>query len=268
MKIHAISDLHIDFAPYRPMDPLPLAIDADVVVLAGDLSNGLSGARWAKRAFANKPVIYVAGNHEPYDGCLTATIAAIRAETAGSNVHFLENDSVVIDGVRFLGATLWSDFEIEGSSYREEAMFNARRGMNDFRVIEGADGKVFSPYEAAEIHRKTIEWLKFMLDQPFEGETVIVTHHGCSPKSIHPRWAKSLLNGAFTSDLDHLLGRSALWIHGHTHDSFDYVRHGTRVIVNPRGYCRSNFNQTRPAGTPLIEKCENPAFNPNLVVEI
>jgi calcineurin-like phosphoesterase family protein len=157
---------------------------------------------------------------------------------------------------------------VEGSNWREEAMFNARRGMNDFRVIQGANGKVFSPYEAAEIHRKTVEWLKFMLEQPFDGETVIVTHHGCSPKSIHPRWAKSLLNGAFTSDLEHLLGRAALWIHGHTHDSFDYVRHGTRVIVNPRGYCRSNFNQTRPVGTPLIEKCENAAFNPKLIVEI
>jgi predicted phosphodiesterase len=268
MKIHPISDLHIDFAPYRPMDPMPLAIDADVVVLAGDLCNGLSGVQWAKKAFANKPVVYVAGNHESYDSVLSDNIAAIRAETAGTNVHFLENSAVVIDGVRFLGATLWSDFEVEGSSWREQAMLAARRGMNDFRVIQGANGKVFSPYEAAEIHRQTVAWLQFMLNQPFDGETVIVTHHGCSPKSIHPRWSKSLLNGAFTSNLEHLLGRSALWIHGHTHDSFDYTRHGTRVIVNPRGYCRSNFNHTKPVGTPLIETCENPAFNPKLVVEI
>jgi predicted phosphodiesterase len=268
MKIHILSDLHLDFAPFRPEDPLPLAIDADVVVLAGDLCNGPQGVRWAKNAFADKTVIYVAGNHEYYGSVMADLAQEIRMETAGSNVHFLDNEEFIVGNVRFLGATLWTDFDIEGEAWREAAMGYAKRNMSDFSAIESESKQRLTPEQSRALHLNSLAWLKLKLSEPFDGETVIVTHHGCSPRSIHPRWKGQMLNGAFTSNLNHMLGRCKLWIHGHTHDSFDYDAYGTRVIVNPRGYCRSNFNQTRALGAPLVEKCENACFDPNLVVEI
>lgn len=268
MKIHILSDLHLDFAPFRPEDALPLAIDADVVVLAGDLCNGPQGARWAKKAFADKPVIYVAGNHEYYGSVMSEVAQKIRMETAGSNVHFLDNEEFIVGNVRFLGATLWTDFDIEGEAWREAAMGYAKNNMSDFQVIQSKHKQALTPEQSRALHVKSLAWLKFKLAEPFNGETVVVTHHGCSKRSIHARWMGQMLNGAFTSNLDDTLGRCKLWVHGHTHDSFDYDVEGTRVIVNPRGYCRSNFNQTRALGAPLVEKCENAYFNPNLVVEI
>jgi predicted phosphodiesterase len=268
MKLHLLSDLHLDFAPFRPQDKLPLAIDADVVVLAGDLCNGTQGVRWAKEAFADKPVIYVCGNHEHYGSVIGETLETIREETAGSNVHFLNNDEIIIGGVRFLGTTLWTDFEVEGEAWRYIAMRHAKKNMSDFRVIRSAKGHIFTPLQSCELHREALAWLKLKLAEPFEGETVVVTHHGCSRRSIAARWKGEMLNAAFTSNLDDILGRCALWVHGHTHHNFDYNVEGTRVIVNPRGYCKSNFHETRLLGAPVVEKCENPDFDPFLVVEI
>jgi len=268
MKLHILSDLHLDFAPFRPLDPLPLKVDADVVVLAGDLSNGPDGVRWARKAFADKPVVYVAGNHEFYGRVMDDVKREIREATAGSNVHFLDNEVVIIGNVRFLGATLWTDFELDGPVWRPMALQHAAKAMNDFKVIRLAEDRIFRPLDSVELHKKSLAWLKMKLAEPFAGETVVVTHHGCSPRSVHARWKGQLLNGAFNSDLRDLLGRCVLWVHGHTHDNFDYLEDDTRVIVNPRGYCRSNFHDTKPLGTPLIEKCENANFNPHLVVEI
>jgi predicted phosphodiesterase len=268
MKIHILSDLHLDFAPFRPLDPLPLAIDADVVVLAGDLCNSARGARWAKAAFGDKPVIYVAGNHEYYGGIMADVAQQIRNETANSNVHFLNNEEFIVGNVRFLGATLWTDFDLDGEAWRDIAMGYAKNNMSDFKVIQSKRKSPLTPEQSRALHIKSLEWLKFKLAEPFDGETVVVTHHGCSKLSVHARWKGQMLNGAFTSNLDDMLGRCKLWIHGHTHDNFDYEVEGTRVIVNPRGYCRSNFHETRAPGAPLVEKCENPSFNPFLVVEI
>jgi predicted phosphodiesterase len=268
MKLHILSDLHLDFAPYQPEKPYPLDIDADVVILAGDLCNGPQGSAWAKKAFAGKPVIYVAGNHEYYGSVMEDVVLQIRMETAGSNVHFLDNNEVVIDGVRFLGSTLWTDFEIEGEVWREPAIQQAKRGMNDFKIIRASKNELFTPEHSIALHKKALAWLKFKLAEPFDGPTVVVSHHGCSRQSIHAKWHRQVLNAAFSSDLEDVLGRCELWVHGHTHDSFDYEVAGTRVVVNPRGYCRSNFHETRLLGVPFEEKCENPGFNPYLVVEI
>lgn len=268
MKLHILSDLHLEFAPFRPMDDWPLHVDCDVVVLAGDICPGVRGVQWAQQAFSDKPVIYVPGNHEAYGTVLSENLKALRAEAAGSNVHVLNNEECIIDGVRFLGATLWTDFEVEGETWRDIALVRAKTAIHDFIAIYSAEGAPFTPYQSKELHVESLVWLKMKLAEPFPGETVVVTHHGCSRQSIHRRWSRSLLNCAFTSDLEYLLGRCKLWVHGHTHDSFDYEVDGSRVLVNPRGYCKSNFHETRALDTPLIEKCENANFNPYLVVEI
>ncbi len=253
MKLHILSDLHLSTGPVEPPPT-----DADVVVLAGDLARPAAALAWATR-FA-KPVLYVPGNHEFYGGSLDGTVAELRRLARGTNVHVLDNDELVLDGVRFLGSTLWSDFRLDDTAERRAvAIDTAQRLVRDFsriRLAEGADA-LFSPAESTLRFDRNAAWLDARLHAPFTGPTVVVTHHAPSPRSIDPRFVGSPLNAAFVSDAEHLIDgrRAALWIHGHLHDSFDYVVNGTRVLCNPRGYWVNGAN-------------ENRRFDPGLVVEV
>ena len=236
MKLHVLNDLHIEFEDFAPP-----ATDADVVVLAGDIGVGLGGQRWAETRFPDKPVIYVPGNHEFYHHDI-ALMDALKAE-APDNVYVLNDDQVIIDGVRFLGSTLWTDFALFGEADRFFAMQTARQGMTDFSIISN-DGRRFTPEDAIRLHTASREWLATMLAEPFDGTTVVVTHHAPSSRSVHPRYAHDLLTPAFASNLENLMDgdRAALWIHGHMHESFDYEVYGTRVVCNPRGYAPAALN--------------------------
>jgi predicted MPP superfamily phosphohydrolase len=150
-----LSDLHLEFADLRQ----PLAIpDADVCVVAGDLCRAVAnGVYWlAKNVAHAMPCIYVAGNHEYYKGSIKEGLEDGRNAAAGfPNVHFLENDFVVIDGVRFLGATLWTDFRIEG--HPEVAMFHARERMNDYKLVAKQRNlwQRFVPETAYRMHQES-----------------------------------------------------------------------------------------------------------------
>ena len=184
-------------------------------------------------------------------------IFAVLELAAGSDVTVLDDRAVVVDGVRFLGSTLWSDFLLDGAGARPAAMEASQRFARDFSVIRSDDGRPFTPEASAACFARHAAWLALRLDEPHDGPTVVVTHHAPSRGSVHPRFAGSPVNPCFVSDLEHLMGgdRVALWIHGHTHDSFDYEVAGTRVVSNPRGYAKDGRN-------------ENPAFDPALVVEV
>jgi predicted phosphodiesterase len=229
MRIRVLSDLHLEAAPFDPP-----SVEADVVVLAGDVHNGGAGVEWAKRAFA-QPVLYVAGNHEPYDGEFHATQAALRAAATDSRVRILDCDAATIGGVRFLGCTLWTDFDLEGEAGRALATVKYRDWLVDFRAIRYGS-RTFTPDDSIALHHRERAWLADRLAESFAGATVVITHHVPHRASIAPEFAAHPLNPAFVSDLDALMGRAALWIHGHTHRSFDYTVHGTRVVCNPRGY--------------------------------
>jgi hypothetical protein len=98
MKVLILSDLHLEFAPFEPVPDL----EFDVVILAGDIHSPAKRAvQWAADHFRDKPVIYLLGNHEYYDGRLDTTLAEAHREADGSNVHLLDGDELVIDGVRF-----------------------------------------------------------------------------------------------------------------------------------------------------------------------
>ena len=131
--------------------------------------------------------------------------------------------------------------------------------VRDFSRIhrDETSDALFAPADAAALFDRHASWLEARLATPFSGPTVVVTHHAPSPRSIHPRFAGLPLNVCFVSDTEHLLEgrRVALWIHGHTHDSFDYVANGTRVVCNPRGYAKNGIN-------------ENPAFDPGLIITL
>ncbi len=250
MKFNVLSDLHLS----RGALAIP-ANDADAVVLAGDIARPKEAIAWAS-GFA-KPVLYVAGNHEFYGGSIAGTVAELKRLSAGSKIHVLDDDEVIIEGVRFLGTTLWTDFMLFGEGEkRAAAMREAQRFMRDFSRIRLGESP-FTPEASAALFKRHAAWLERKLAEPYAGPTVVITHHAPSRKSIHPRFADSLMNACFVSDAEYLIdgSRARLWIHGHTHDSFDYTVNGTRVLCNPRGYAKDGVN-------------ENPLFDVNLSVEV
>jgi predicted phosphodiesterase len=258
MRLHILSDLHLEASRFNRSET-----DADVIVLAGDIWKGANGVRWASMAWPGRPVVYVPGNHEFYGRQRKEVLSEMRIEASKAGVHLLDNDEVIIDGpededsVRFLGATLWTDFELDGAEAKPWAMHEGGRALNDFRMIrEGVDGH-FSPQRSIELHRESLAWLEQKLAEPFkDGKTVVVSHHLPSMLSVAERFKTDLLSACFASNLDRLFGKMDLWAHGHTHDSFDYVSGGTRVVCNPRGY--EVFNRGP----------ENCAFEPKMVVEV
>ena len=235
MKIQVVSDLHIEMADFVLPD-----CEADVVVLAGDIGVGLGGLEWIVGQGINKPVVYVPGNHEFYEYDLSL-ISDLKS-AAPPNVHVLNNDWIDIDGVRFVGSILWTDFQLFGEADKYFAIQQAKKDMSDFYLIKIGDRK-FTPYDAIELHEKSRSWLEAVLAEPYPGRTVVVTHHAPSSASIHPRFARNLLSPAFASNLESMMGaeRVALWVHGHMHDLFDYDIYGTRVVCNPRGYASFEF---------------------------
>ncbi len=166
-----------------------------------------------------------------------------------------------LDGIRFLGSTLWSDFLAAGDGDDRIQTIDQSLSFNyDFKRIRREDdptSPLFRPEDSAALFSTNAQWLDEQLAQSFVGPTVVITHHAPSLQSVHPRFAGSPLNANFVSDAEWLLvgKRADLWIHGHTHDSFDYIVDGTRVLCNPRGYAKDGVN-------------ENTAFNPHLVVDL
>ncbi|MFT0546892.1 metallophosphoesterase [Allopusillimonas ginsengisoli] len=232
--------------------------DADIVILAGDISRPAQAIAWA-RDF-DQPVLYVPGNHEFYGSNLRDTISQLKELARGTQIHILDNEEIMLNGVRFLGSTLWSGFNLYGKgARREQAMQQAVEMIRDFSRIgsnENPEG-VLTPVEVEHLFEKNCQWLDLKLSQPYAGPTVVITHHAPSTKSVHPRFEGSLINCCFVSDSEHLMdaSRTPLWIHGHTHDSFDYEVKGTRVVCNPRGYVRG-------------DTIENIAFNPALTIDV
>jgi predicted phosphohydrolase len=199
------------------------------------------------------PCVYVAGNHEFYKGSIREGIEDGRKAAAQfPGVHFLENDFTIIDGVRFLGATLWTDYRIE--EHPQLAMFNARERMNDHKQIASQRNpwQRFVPETAYRRHQDSRRFIDTALKAD-SIKTVVVTHHLPHAKSIPARFKGDLLNAAYASDLSEVIeaGQPALWVHGHTHDSCDYQIGVARIVCNPRGY-----------------DDENNRFDPGLVVTI
>jgi len=252
VRIWVLSDLHLEVADLaEPLEPP----DADVCVMAGDLCRGIdNGVRWlAENIAPAMPCIYVAGNHEFYKGSIKEGLEAGRAAAREApGVNFLENDAVTLGGVRFLGATLWTDFRIYGAP--ESAMDHARRRMNDYRQIAWQKNpwQRFLPSHSYRLHQDSRAFLaREMGSSPVP--TVVVTHHLPHPQSVPERFRGDPTNAAYASDLCPIIQEyePTLWIHGHVHDSCNYVLGPSRIIANPKGYVD-----------------ENGAFNRALVVQI
>lgn len=263
MRIQIASDLHVEFGDASFFDA-----GADVIVLAGDIGVGVRGPQWVAQLLerTQAKILVLPGNHEFYGLDIDATRATMRSFCAAptgwtgdagqQRLFFLDNDQAIIDGVRFLGSTLWTDFMLFGHDRRPDCMRDAARGLNDFRLIKKL-GHTFTPADSLDLREEAVRWLDMKLTlEPFDGPTVVITHHCPSWNSVAERYREDTLSACFASKLDHLMGFSQLWIHGHTHESFDYKLAGTRVICNPRGY------PNRGGGY------ENREFRQDLVVDI
>ncbi|MCW5594994.1 MAG: metallophosphoesterase [Rhodocyclaceae bacterium] len=253
MKIQIVSDIHLSLAPCVIPD-----VGADLLILAGDIHRPVEALRWAKELPI--PIVYVPGNHEYYNSSLSATDRLLGELAQDSNVTMLDCAEKCIGNVRVLGAALWTDFLLYGDGpEREKAMEEARRFSRDFsRITVDDEGlELLTPIHCATLFKRHASWLEARLAEPFDGATVVVTHFAPSAGSVAPRYAGSPLNACFVSNLDALVEKSgaALWVHGHTHDSFDYHIKGTRVLANPRGYVKNG-------------KAENPAFDPGLTIDV
>jgi predicted phosphodiesterase len=232
MKIQIFSDLHLEFRSFEPPD-----VGADLVILAGDIHVGAQGVDWALQTFGDTPVIYVLGNHEYYHHTLPGLCAELKARTRGTSVFVLENDIIEIDGITFLGCTLWTDFRLNGNAAL--AGLHAQQILADYRAIRiGDEDRLLHPADTVKLHQESRDWLETELTKS-RLPLVVVTHHAPATGSVAEQYKnETTLNPAFVSNLDTLVASSKAryWVHGHTHTAFDYKLGNTRVICNPRGY--------------------------------
>ena len=232
MRLHILSDLHLEFEPFTPP-----AVEADAVILAGDVSTGRNGLKWALKSFPDRPIIYVLGNHEFYGQKLQKLIAELKEMARGTNVRLLENESCTIGEVAFFGATLWTDFTLNGNPVVSEVV--AQTGMNDYRRIRTLPNyRRLSPSDTRQLHAQSRKWLEDELPGLKGRKVVVVTHHAPSPESIPAAFEGDAFNPAFASDMRRFITETGakLWVHGHLHFPSDYMVGDTRVLANPRGY--------------------------------
>ncbi len=254
MRIQVISDLHIDVvAGFVPV----LANGADAIIVAGDVQEGAAKAlAFLRRSIPGPtPILFVLGNHEFYGSAVVEERLAAQDAAITHDITVLDDAIAVVGGVRFVGATLWTDFCLNGEGMQRIDMMVVGDLMNDYRRInlQKRPWRRFVPEASLGLHRHSRAFIWEALEKPFAGPTVVVTHHAPHPRSIHTRYDRQAANPAYVSDQTAIIERFApqLWVHGHVHDSFDYHVGRTRILANPRGYGD-----------------ENPAFDPLLVVEV
>lgn len=249
MKIAVYSDLHLEFTRFDP----PADLEADVVVLAGDISvPGNAVMRWAEQqaAFHGKVLIHVAGNHEFYHREYGYERWNMAKEARAAGVHHLHMETLVVNGVGFLGCTLWTDFQLAigrtggRRSDPEQAMAECHRYLMDYSAIDlrvettpDRTYRTLLPTDTLAMHVHERAWLQAALALPFDGPTVVITHHAPHRNSLAARYEDDWVSSGFVSELpEDFFEVPCLWIHGHTHTRFDYVVRNCRVVCNPRGY--------------------------------
>jgi hypothetical protein len=271
MKIQLLSDLHLEAHPHWCAQPAP---GADVLVLAGDVGSYQPGSQLADADFGltrfsaaagwPTPVIFVPGNHE-YDGMdFDVAHARLQDTCARLGLHWLERDTLVLGGVRFVGTTLWTDFDAlcptdptsaNALALQLKARDKAFRAAN-FYLRKTLTQRAGQPWLAEGVRQQALvcqQWLREALAIPFDGPTVAVTHFAPSLMSADPRYGMVPGTAGFCNALDDLLPQARLWLHGHLHAPSDYMHRGCHVVANPLGYARKN---------------EQVAFQPQMVIEI
>lgn len=245
MKLQILSDLHIDSYARQshPIGHIPKT-NADVVLVAGDTANSDSGMPWLQEQAARLqvPLITITGNHEYFGEDVLSFDKKIATwgnydEVLAQGLRVLQCQYVDIGDVRILGCTLWTDYQYQAN---EDTMVAVKKFMRDYTQIY-AGGAFFSPEISMQLHAKQRQWLKQSLitAQQLGKRAVVMSHHSISPLSVSEKYASLPSNAAFVSDFSAWMQEPwapELWVHGHTHEAFDYQIDKTRVVVNPRAY--------------------------------
>lgn len=261
-RLWTVSDLHLQAGVMQSPKPLTRVPAADVAVVAGDVfENAELSLRWLAGVIGlHMPVIAVLGNHEFWGGAMPTVRARARRVADEVGVHLLDDSSSTVAGVRFVGGTLWTDFQLDGPfPAQAERSMQAARTMADFRQILHAEPQSeiiprnLLPGDTARLHAATRAFIDGELARPHNGPSVVVTHHAPSPASVSQAYLGDPRNAAYASDLSTLIERRqpSLWVHGHMHATCSYNLGQTRVICNPHGFLG-----------------ENPLFEPELVIEV
>jgi len=267
MKVALISDVHLEFGDcfFENKE------NAEVLILGGDILIGqdlhdfkpddpglnlqvLSHRQNAVKSYREflqrcsdsfEHVIYIAGNHEFYNGKWPLGIDYLREEISNyDNIYFLENETKEIDGITFIGSTLWTDMNKGDPT----TMLTVAGLMNDFRIIRNSDHDFtkLRPQHVLSQHLKSLNYIKDVVENDPSKTYVVVGHHAPTKLSVKPKYEKDhFMNGAYSSDLSEFImdhPQIKLWTHGHTHDKFDYLVGNTRVVCNPRGYVGYEVN--------------------------
>lgn len=254
VKILKISDIHLDSGNY----PFKLNLEnVDIVILAGDIGNKFQAMNFIKPILDKGiVVIYVLGNHEYYnENTQPLTIAEIKAgwkerSDKNPNLHVLDNDAVVVHGIKFIGSTAWTKLTPEKFLKSE---VNAELGMSsDFKKIMKTKlmkgyviirGKPITVEHYQELHNQDIAYIKEEIAKPFNGKKVLITHHPLTKESNNPEYPTDCFNfQLFCSEYDELIAQSDLdyYFHGHVHHSCQYFLGKTMVDCNAYGYSRYN----------------------------
>jgi Calcineurin-like phosphoesterase len=268
MKLQLLSDLHLETHPHWVATPAP---GADLLVLAGDIGSYQAGScltdpdfglgRFSPRHGWPTPVVFVPGNHE-YDALdFDQAHSRLRDTCERLGITWLEREVLIWPTpgtqrrVRLLGTTLWTDFDALGPmthnsnptsanllAQQLKARDKASRAANYYlkKSLTTRHGQAWLADGLREQALVCQAWLTEALAQPFDGDTVVVTHFAPSLKSADPRYGLTPGTAGFCNALDHLLPQAQLWLHGHLHAPSDYVAQGCRVVANPLGYARKN----------------------------
>jgi Icc-related predicted phosphoesterase len=237
--INYLSDLHLESGKLSWDVP----DCADVVVIAGDLWNGNSGLNWLDE-FAqttNKPIIYVPGNHCFWDNDIKLWPVFAKKFCDNIGVYFLYNDEIEINGMVYLGTTLWTDFNSLGNQPLK--MAQAQAVMNDYRWIKSGSTLV-TPEEILAEHVLARQWLASKLVLHRDRTTCVVTHHAPTKRSLSASKQESKYAPFYATDmLDFVMDHQPdVWIHGHLHDTVQYFINDTLVVSNPRGHAGSQIH--------------------------
>lgn len=238
MKIGIVSDLHLEHSN------LKMNVDhVDILILAGDISaDPMLLPQFIERNLPTDiPILYVLGNHE-YEDKIYENVKAQYNNAIKSfpNIKILQNESYIYNNVKFIGTTLWTDFIGEGQTLYQPNKQWAEKNVADFyytRTRDANTGKIrrITTDDMEKWSQEAQKFLKYELTQNyFEGEKVVITHFAPHQNSVHQKF-KNSLSAYWVNNLEHLMGFSEYWIHGHTHDSFQYTIEGTNIICNPRG---------------------------------
>ena len=233
MKINFLSDIHLEYLGYQ----YDLAkTDADIIVLAGDIGNGLLGVEWAIRQSEKleKPIFYVFGNHEYYNNDFTLVERA-KKYAKDSIVTIMDRDIVEIDEYLIAGTTLWTDYCLYGEPQQWVAMHAAKDSIADHSLVT-YDDHIFTPEDALKEHKKDLEWLNSALQST--KKKIVITHHAPTFHAAHPHYRGDMCTPAFCSDLEGFIAerKPVVWINGHSHYSYRKQIGDTICMSNPKGY--------------------------------